>query len=534
MKKRIISATLILTAFLSLLSIRLFVISTDTEIASANSATRTKVVSRKRGTVYDRNLSPLVNDTQNTVALVKPTAENIVLIGKIKGKNYISQTLAKGYFAAVPLGGKDKITDSESIKTMQVYERYGGISALHIIGYTDSEGKGVCGIEKYFENELSQYNGTLSVSFSADAFGHMLLGEKAEIRDDNYYSDGGIMLTIDKSIQEITENALINGNIAKGCAIVLDIESGEILSSASMPLYDRSNLSAALENVDSPFINRALTAYPVGSVFKVVTAAAALRQGIFNDSFLCEGHIAKSGNIFYCSKRTGHGEIDFNIALSHSCNPYFIDLSVKAGAEMLLETAKSLGLGKAVDLGNGYCCDSGILPDIKELNSEAAVGNFGFGQGRLTATPLQIAALYSTIARGGVYIEASLYKGTVDSELNVTKKNSSLPQRVLNENVCKTISDALAFTTVDGTGKEANSEYFSSCAKTATAQSGQYDENGNEIKYCWFVGYFPKDNPKYTVLVLKENGSSGGIDGAPVYREICENIYKLYEINEAV
>ena len=83
----------------------------------------------------------------------------------------------------------------------------------------------------------------------------------------------------------------------------------------------------------------------------------------------------------------------------------------------------------------------------------------------------------------------------------------------------------MAKTTTDGTGKTAFTSLFDSCTKTATAQSGQYDENGIEIKYCWFVGFFPIENPQYVICILKENGSSGGTDGAPVFKEISEKIY---------
>ena len=80
-------------------------------------------------------------------------------------------------------------------------------------------------------------------------------------------------------------------------------------------------------------------------------------------------------------------------------------------------------------------------------------------------------------------------------------------------------------TITEGTGKVAFSSLFDSCAKTATAESGQYDEKGNEIKYCWFTGFFPEDDPQYVICILKENGSSGGTDGAPVFKEISEKIF---------
>ena len=149
----------------------------------------------------------------------------------------------------------------------------------------------------------------------------------------------------------------------------------------------------------------------------------------------------------------------------------------------------------------------------------------GFGQGKLTASPLQIANCFAAIANEGIYNEPYVYKGKIDSNGNLTPITKNEGKRVLSESTCKEIKNAMAYTTTLGTGKSAYSSLFDSCTKTATAQSGQYDENGVEIKYCWFVGFFPIENPKYVICILKENGSSGGTDGAPVFKEISENIY---------
>jgi cell division protein FtsI/penicillin-binding protein 2 len=99
-----------------------------------------------------------------------------------------------------------------------------------------------------------------------------------------------------------------------------------------------------------------------------------------------------------------------------------------------------------------------------------------------------------------------------------------LKERIIEQSTCEVIKKGLEKTVTDGTGTSAKSELFECCAKTATAQSGQYDENGKEILYCWFSGFFPKENPQYTICIMKENGSSGGSDCGPVFKEIAENI----------
>ena len=525
LKKRVVSALLIIIISFSILSGRLYFISSNAEFVSAHPHIRVRDLGNKKGTIYDRNGKPITNKKTKTLICAKPTPENAILISKLKGKKFAKSTILKGYFTSFSTEKSKHINENDDIKKFDVFQRYADSVALHLIGYTDIDGIGVSGIEKYFQNEIDMNNGTLSVAYSADALGRMLTGEKIEIRNNNYYSQGGIMLTLDRDIQIIVENALENGNIDKGAAVVLDVKNSAVLACASTPTYERTSIEKYLNSSDSPFLNRAFASFPVGSVFKPVTAAAALENGIKLNEYNCKGYIEKSGNKFNCNKLEGHKKLDFDTAIAMSCNPYFIELSTKIGAEKLLNTAKKLGFGKSFDFGNGFTTSKGSLPDIKELNSSAAVGNLGFGQGKLSASPLQIANCFATIANGGIYNEPYIYKGSVDSNGNLTPSIQKDGERVLKKSTCGTIKKAMAKTTTEGTGKTSFTSLFNSCTKTATAQSGQYDKNGVEIKYCWFVGFFPIENPQYVICILKENGSSGGTDGAPVFKEISEKIY---------
>ncbi len=525
LKKRVVSALLTIVFSFLLLSGRLFFISSNSDFVSAQPHIRVRELGNKKGTIYDRNGLPLTNSKTKEIICAKPSAENAVLISKLMGKKFAKSTVLKGYFTTFTSEKSNQINENDHIKNFNIFERYPDSIALHLIGYTDIDGNGVSGIEKYYQNEIDKYKGNLSVAYSADALGRMLTGEKIDIRNNNYYSQGGIMLTIDKDIQIIVEKALKNGNIDKGAAIVLDVNNSAILACASTPIYERNDIEKYLYSPDAPFINRTFECFPVGSVFKPVTAAAALESGINLTEYNCKGYIEKSGNKFNCNKLDGHGIIDFNNAVAISCNPYFIEISTQIGAKKLLNTAKKLGFGKSIDLGNGFVTARGSLPDIKELNSYASIGNLGFGQGKLTASPLQIANCFATIANGGIYNEPYIYKGSVDINGNLTPTIQNNGKRVLSKSTCETIKNAMAKTTTDGTGKTAFTSLFDSCTKTATAQSGQYDNNGVEIKYCWFVGFFPAEKPQYVICILKENGSSGGTDGAPVFKEISENIY---------
>ncbi len=500
---------------------RLFSLSILSKETATNSSVKVKTIHTARGFIYDRNLIQLVNNGKKHTICVKPTPTTINYFKENDKK--IFEKLSKGYFVVETTESVPKIK-SDDIKILPTYNRYDDSTAVHIIGYTDKSGNGICGIEKYYDDYLRESGGALSIAYSTDALNRLLLAEKIEIRDAGYYDKSGIILTIDKSIQKICEAALIKGRITKGAAIVLDINTSEILACCSMPVYDRINLSQYTKSKDSPFINRVFCAYPVGSVFKVITASSALENNISINDFCCTGSITKSGRNFRCNKLEGHQKINFNNALSLSCNPYFIELGTTLGREKLIETAEKFGLGKAFDLGNGFKTQSGVLPTIDDLNSDAAIGNLSFGQGKLTATPLQIATVFSTIANNGIYIEPKLIKGFSDSDGTQTINNENTSERVLKESTCKALKKALINTTIDGTGILAHSKLFDICAKTSTAQSGQFNESNKEIKYCWFAGFFPAEKPEYAICIMKEDGISGGGDCGPVFKEIAEKI----------
>ncbi len=524
MKKRVISFLLSINLLITLLCTRLWSITTEPQSASAQSGIRVKDIDSVRGMIYDRNLTPLVNTAYTKKLLIKPTAN---ALNSLKAAGYDNDTLEKaanGYFVVADSLKSTKITVTDDIKATDIFERYSDNTLLHIIGYTDINNDGVCGIEAHFNNYLKSCGGTLSVAYSADATGRVLLNEDIEIRNNGYYDKDGIVLTIDKTIQEITENALTNNNVAKGAAVVTKVSSGEILACASVPVYDRGNLTDYLDRSDSPFINRALTAYPLGSVFKIITSAAAIESDITPPDYTCTGSIIKSNTRFNCNNINGHGYIDFETAIIKSCNPYFIELGVLTGGEAIVKTAKNLGLGTSIELGNGLKSDSGILPEEGDLNSQAAVGNFAFGQGKLTSTPLHIASLMATLANDGYTKELKLIAGFADKNGNFTPNLEGQTQQVLKKGTCDKLKSAMKETVINGTGRSAFSSLYTCCAKSATAQSGQFNDDGSEIMYCWFAGFFPAKKPEYVVCIMKENGTSGGKDCGPVFKEIAEQI----------
>ena len=530
MKKRIISLALVLFLIFSSLSFRIYLLSVKNIYSvSTTNTLKTNTIALSRGNVYDRNLKRITNSKEKYIACIKPTAKSFVEIERLLNKTQVETELKKGHLVTVTVPEADYFKESNDILTLTTFERYEGNLLSHILGYCNNN-EGAYGIEKYYNSLLSDASGSLSLKYHCDALGRVLNGEPTEVHNDNYNNSSGVVLTIDKDIQKILETALINHNIEVGCGVVLDVKTSDILACASLPVIDRSNLQETLKNENSPFINRAFSGYSVGSVFKIVTAASALENGASDLIYECNGSITKSDNTFNCNKKDGHGEMDLKSALTYSCNPYFIELSCKVGGDNLLKTAQSLGFNSPTNFGNGYFTDKGNLPKTEELNSSASIGNLGFGQGSLLATPLQIANCYATVANGGNYNEPSLIKGFVDEDEKFTNTNKKPSKRVLKTETCNILKEYLLNVVTTGTGKPAFTSLFLSCGKTATAESGQYDKNGVEISHSWYVGFFPYENPKYVICIMKENGVSGSSDCAPVFKEVAEEIYILNKL----
>ncbi len=530
MKKRIVALALILFLIFSSLSTRIYFLGVkNIHSVSTENTLKTNTIAVSRGNIYDRNLKRITNSKEKYIACIKPTAKSFVEIERLINKSDVEKELKKGHLVTVKSPEVDYFEDSNDILTLTTYERYDGNSLSHIVGYCNNN-EGAYGIEKYYNSLLSDASGSLSLKYHCDALGRVLNGEAVEIYNNNYNSNSGIVLTIDKDIQKILENALINHNINIGCGIVLDVKTSEILACASFPEINRSDLEETLQNENSPFINRAFSAFSVGSVFKIVTAATALENNAGNLNYECNGSITKSDNTFNCNKKDGHGKMDLKSALTYSCNPYFIELSCNVPKENLLKTAESLGFNKSTDFGNGYFTDKGNLPKVEELNSSASIGNLGFGQGSLLATPLQIANCYATVANGGYYNKVTLIKGFVDENNKFTGNNSYKTEKVLKTETCEILKEYLLNVVINGTGKPAFTSLFQSCGKTATAESGQYNKNGVEISHSWYVGFFPYKNPQYVICIMKENGISGSSDCAPVFKEVAEGIYILNKL----
>ena len=529
MHKRVAISFFGLMVVFGLLIINLGIIglNLDTSTASQKSNEKSVVLGTSRGMIYDCKGQRLENTESHNITVCLPTASAFNTISEYvtdNEKTKIYENLSKGQ---VSIFSALQNFNERDIRSAYIVDRYSvNQPCVHLIGHLDENGNGAIGLEKAYDSYLSQQGGEIKAKWNVDALGHILFGESITFEKSNYLSPAGIQLTIDLDIQRIAENALLHHNIGKGACVVLDADTCEILASASIPEFNPLDLSVSLQNADSPFINRALTPYTVGSIFKPFVAVSAIESNI-DFSYNCTGSIDVNGTIFRCNNSTAHGFLNLKTAMEQSCNTYFIALGQKVGTEKLLTLCASLGMGKSVELADNFNLKSGILPSSESITSPQALANLCFGQGQLLVSPVQMATAYACFANGGYYREPTLMKGIVNKNGEIIQK-VHLPQkyRVLNNSTINRIDNILESVVSNGNANKAYSEMVTNHGKTATAQSGWFHD-GREINHTWFCGYFTHNNRTYVVVIFKEDGTSGAVDCAPVFKEISENIVKI-------
>ena len=526
MAGRMLGAYLGLLAVFALLVARASALASDSALsdAAAYQSTKTVLFSSSRGLIYDRNLEPLAGRESTAAAVVFPgEADPAVLEMLLSG-----DSLLEAMRSRLPFLTAARLPESDGVYFFERPVRYSeGQTAVHLVGYLDGAGCGIYGIEKAFESLLSGAGPSVSVTYSADAYGNLIGTPAIDAEHGDGGKDAAVVLTIDTEIQRVAE-AVLKRHLAKGAAVVMDVQNGDILASASVPAFDPRDPAASLDDGDSPFLNRAFSAYAVGSTFKLAVAAAALESGISPDyEVYCSGEVDVNGQIFHCHWAAGHGELDMATAMKYSCNPYFITLAREVGGKKILEMAQNLGFGSPCDFWDGIGAGAGTLPSEEELQNPAELASFAFGHGKLSATPVQQAALISAVANGGKAVTPRLIKGIYGADGAYTETPSYEPNPVMRESTAALLREMAKNVLTEEAISAAMPAEGGAGGKTASAQTGQYGEDGEEIIEAWFIGYFPAENPRYAVVVLAEDAESGAADAAPLFKEIADRIGAL-------
>lgn len=475
------------------------------------------------GTIYDRSFAPLNHPKDVIIAVVNPTPDTMAsLFAKLTDRETVSEQIqhVSPFYCYL----NEEAEPNQNLSVLHGARKPDGpLPAQHLLGYRQN-GEGAAGLECAYSDWLAACDTSADVTFSVSGRGEVLVGADRSLII-NGQEGGGVVTTIDRQIQQITEHALASAAPYAGAAIVMQVGTGEITACASTPVYDPDHLADALRNEQKPFLNRALSAYNVGSVFKLVTAATALEHGIpVKFMYECSGAISVYGQRFRCHKQIGHGLQDMQQALINSCNPYFIHISSLMTPENMHDTADALGFGRKTVLADGLISDGGYLQSVEELQVEAEKANMSFGQGKLLATPLQVCAMTACFADKGIYTEPKLVRGLTADGSTLLADSAPMQHRAVSEETAAKIRRMTVSVIEKAKQTNGKPDNTRAAGKTSTAQTGRTDDDGNELCHAWMTGFFPVNQPKYAVTVFIENGGSGNEAAAPVFREIIEQI----------
>lgn len=417
-----------------------------------------------------------------------------------------------------------------------VQKRYSADGFLaHVIGTVEQgkAAKGLSGIERVYDDVLRSSPSSLELVSVKDARGEAINGLMYKIRQNQDENKGSVVLTIDKRVQAAVEKVMDEKQVKKGAAVVMDIRTRQVLAMASRPTFNPYQISQVISaDKESALINRALTGYHPGSLFKILVAAAALDTGVVNSStaFHCSGAYRFTEKLeISCWKKEGHGDLTFEQALAFSCNPAFIETALLIGRQNLADYVDKLHVTDENLLGYG---DSYAGTYVKINPGLAGLGNAALGQQGVWLTPLQITSLLATIADDGQWMPPSLVLYYTDAQGRRHNPDTTAKEQVLPTAVAHQLQHMLELTMEEGTGRSAALPEVSLAGKTGTSQTGQLNDQQEEILNTWFGGYLPAANPRWAIVVLVEEGISGAESAAPVFKDLAQSLIQLYPTGE--
>ena len=436
------------------------------------------------------------------------------------------------------VGDKIREYNLDGVKVDEDYKRYYPYDSLasKVLGFTGGDNQGIIGLEVKYEETLKGSNGTILTT--TDARG-IELDAVAEGRIEPV-AGKTLEISMDYNIQKYCEQAaekVMREKQADGVSILLmNPQNGEILSMVNVPEFNLNdpfelNTGEELEGeklqdaLNAMWRNRCINdTYEPGSTFKIITSAACLEEGVVTpeDTFSCPGYRMVEDRRIRCHKVGGHGSETFVQGIQNSCNPVFIDIGLRLGAERFYDYFQQFGL---LDLtGIDLPGEAGTIMHQVENIGLVELATISFGQS-FQVTPVQMAVTVSSIINGGRRVTPHFGKAVLDREGNVLETLSYEERSgVVSEKTSKTMQTLLEGVVANGSGKNAYIEGYSIGGKTATSQTLPRSAN----KYISsFIGFAPAEDPQELGMVVIHNPQGiyyGGTIAAPVLRSIFDNV----------
>jgi len=476
------------------------------------------MIGRARGTIYDCNMQPLTNDKEKIIAAVSPTPQAINAISEVLNGDELTETLEKLKTNKPILCELPREIAGAGIINFKLWENSSSV-VTHIIGYTNSEGHGVSGLQAAYDDILFCED-EISVYYKTNALGEALNGITPQVNNPNNQITNSVVSTLDVRLQKIAMDS--SENLQKGCVIIADAKNGKIRASVSRPNFDSNKIAEYLNDNSSPLLNRAINAYNVGSVFKPCVAAAGIESGRMSYLYTCTGSCEIIDRFFKCHNTNGHGLLNLRSAIANSCNTYFYNYAFKIGGSSIYKMAKKLNFGQSLSLCKDIVTAKGNLPELNSLENIANLANFSIGQGDLLLSPISMLNLYCSIANNGKYHTPSLVEGVYENG-NFVEYNISPPTKVMSESTAYLLKHHLQKVLEEGTGKSAKPKTVTAAGKTATAQTGQFVDK-TEICQGWFCGFFPFEEPKYVVIIFSEDITKQKLSCGQIFSKIADKV----------
>lgn len=530
--RRLYSMCSVLAVLCAAILCRVYWVGTDTAYAASaggQSLSETELP-RSRGDFYDRNGQPLTGTEPRWYALCIPGDSSYATLFPYVSFEEQAELYEKRNSMSPFLVEVSADLTANGVYTYTGSERYlPNPIARHLIGYLNGEGVGVSGLERAYEDILSQSGDLRTVTCTTTAQGSLMTGTGPELQTVSG-SRRGVQLTLDANLQRACEG-IAAMEMERGCILVMDTATGDILASVSMPEFDPDDLVKSIEADDTSLINRPLSAFSAGSVFKVVLAQAAYEAGYSWFTHDCTGSVEVGDQVFRCAEGRAHGLVNLRGALEQSCNCYFIELGQLLDGQSILQAAQKFGFGQASAVAPGLKSAAGNLPSAQSVadTDGGQLAMFSFGQGALTVTPLQITAMMNAVANGGVWTAPRFVQGVVDADtMELTQAVETAEDvRVCDESTAAVLRSMLTSVVEDGIGRQAAPKTGQAGGKTGTAQTGQFNEEGEELLNYWFSGFWPAEEPRYTITVLQDTVLEPETSSAALFARVVDAITVL-------
>lgn len=548
-------------------------------------------ISAKRGTIYDSKGKVLAESASVWQVVMAPAyfendtqrqyiAKGLSDILSVDYDSVYEKTKQNSYYVIVKrkiesdarekvLKLIDNIQDkyknlSSVIQLLDDYKRYYPQDELasSVIGFTGSDDQGLEGIEYKYDDYLSGTPGRIVTAKNANNTDMPFSYEQNVAAQDG----DSVYLTIDETIQSICEKYMAQGIVDnavlnKGVCIAMDVKTGAILAMVTangynlndpykLPENTQKEISALAKDKQSAAESKALSAmwrnkaiadtYMPGSVFKMCTASMALEEGVVNDNsrFYCSGSMTIGKDVIHCHNLNGHGTQTFVQAICNSCNPAFIQIGQKVGANKFWQYYQGFGFSEktGIDLpgeaDDTFFNEGGVEGKMNEV--DLAVGAFGQN---FSITPIQMVTACSAVANGGYVLQPYVVSKITDSDGNVVKTvEKQVKRQVVSNAVSKRMNEILEYNSTQAGSTSGYIAGYRVAGKTGTSEKigAKTQSNAGEDYIASFCGYAPADDPQIAMLVFFDTptGSSyyGSQVSSPVFINIMQEVLPYLEI----